>query len=207
MAGLGASPGGLDLVLSWAEVALSAPRPAEDLYEQKAGPEGTAEVREVAAPPLERPSGEGLQWTRDREEALEAALRQASETPMACVHRQLDQIRAALEAGDLPAARAGQLLGEVEAWLDREIQRRDTRPACRNEHVREARSHVADALHSYRDLTTLLRGYLDSGNPADLVLSRRLGELAAGFLFQAREELLQKPPEESAEGQAAAGAG
>ncbi len=193
-----APPGGLDLVLRWADAAAPAPRPMEDLFEQKTHLDAAAEVREVAAAPPGQPAGEGFQWTRDREQALESALRQRAGTPLACAHRQLDEIRAALEMDELPPARARDLLGEVEAWLDRELERRSARPASRDDRVREARSRTADALHSYLDLAGLLRGFLDSRNPAELVLARRLGDLAAGFLLQAREELLQTP-EESAE--------
>ncbi len=191
-------PGRLDLVLRWADAAAPAPRPMEDLFEEKTDLDAAAEVRKVAAAPPEQPAGEGFQWTRDREQALESALRQMADTPLACVHRQLDEIRAALEMDRLAPARARGLLDEVEAWLHREIQRRSARPASRDERVREARSRTADALHSYQDLADLLRGFLDSRNPAELVLARRLGDLAAGFLLQAREELLQTP-EESAE--------
>lgn len=197
-----APPGGLDLVLRWADAAAPAPRPMEDLFEQKTDLDAAAEIGEMSAAPPDQPAGEGFQWTRDREQALESALRQMADTPLACVHRQLDEIRAAMEMDRLPPARARDLLGEVETWLDREIQRRSARPASRDERVREARSRTADALHSYQDLAGLLRGFLDSRNPAELVLARRLGDLAAGFLLQAREELLQTP-EESTEDQPA----
>ena len=190
---------GLDLVLRWADAPAPAPRPVGDRFEGEAGSDEAGDVEAATGGPLERPAGEGFQWTRDREEALEAALRQMADTPLACVHRQLDEIRAALEADELPAARARALLDEVDAWLERELRRREARGAGRDERVREARSRIHDALHAYQDLAVLLRGYLETRNPAELVLSRRLGDLAAGFLLQAREELLHELPPESAE--------
>lgn len=198
----------LDLVLRWSEAA-PAPRRADDRFDEQGARDESAEV-EVAAPaaPVACPPGEGFQSTRDREQALEVALRQMSETPLACVHRQLDDLRAALEAGELAPARARTLLDEVDAWLERELQAREARPASADDRVRSARSRVADALHVYRDLSGLLRGFLDSRNPADLVLSRRLGDMAAGFLVQAREDLLQAAPEEpepAEEGEAGGG--
>ena len=195
----GEEQAGLDLMLRWSDAPARAPRSVEDVFEEEAGPDEAGDVQSAVGAPLERPAGEGFQWARDREQALEAALRQMADTPLACVHRQLDQIRAALEADELPPARARALLDEVDGWLDRELRRREARGACRDERVREARSRIADALHAYRDLAGLLRGYLETRNPAELVLSRRLGDLAAGFLLQAREELLQDMPPESAE--------
>lgn len=188
----------LDLTLRWGDAGDPARRPTEDHFESGAPlPEG-AQVEARAEAELAAPSGEGFQSQRDREQALEAALRQMSGTPLACVHRQLDDIRAALESGDLEPARARTLLGEVDAWVARELARRSARLPAADERVREARSRVDDALHAFQDLAALLRGYLESRNPADLVLSRRLGDLAAGFLLQAREELLQEPAPEAA---------
>lgn len=186
----------LDVTLRWADD--PARRVVGDHFEAGAPlPEG-AQVEERAEAELAPPSGEGFQSQHDREQALEAALRQMSGTPLACVHRQLDDIRAALESGDLEPARARALLGEVDAWVARELARRAARPPTTDERVREARSRVDDALHAFQDMAALLRGYLDSRNPGDLVLSRRLGDLAAGFLIQAREELLQEPAPEAA---------
>lgn len=185
----------VDVMLRWADAAAPAPRPAGDVFVEGASEDEAGAVEARADAPLAPPSGEGFQWTRDREQALEAALRQMADAPLACVHRQLDDLRAALEGGELEPARARALLEEVDAWLERELRRREARPPAADERVREARSRVADALHAYRDLAGLLRGFLDSRNPADLVLSRRLGDLAAGFLLQAREELLQAPSE------------
>lgn len=185
----------VDVMLRWADAGAPAPRPAGDVFVEGASSTEAADIQARTDATLEAPSVEGFESTRDREQALEAALRQRSDTPLACVHRQLDDLRAALEGGELEPARARALLDEVDAWLGRELQRREARPPAADERVREARSRVGDALHAYRDLAGLLRGFLDSRNPADLVLSRRLGDLAAGFLLQAREELLQAPSE------------
>lgn len=188
----------LDLTLRWGDAGDPARRPTEDHFEAGTAASEETEVEAHSEAELAPPSGEGFESQRDREEALEAALRQMSGTPLACVHRQLDEVRAALEAGELEPARARALLGEVDAWVSRELARRAARPPATDERVREARSRVDDALHAFQDLAALLGGYLDSRNPADLVLSRRLGDLAAGFLLQAREELLQEPASEAA---------
>ncbi|MBM3464538.1 MAG: hypothetical protein FJX76_20780 [Armatimonadetes bacterium] len=186
----------LDVLLHWNDDIPAAPRPEGDSVDL-----GEAEVEAAAVEATVRgamPVPEIFEYTRERDAAIEAALRGMAESPVARVHAQLERIREALEARALPAERATALLDEVDAYLAGHIKTRTGRPPVDDERITGARATVADALHLFGDVSQMLRQYLESQSPGDLILAQRLGDQAASFLFTARHALLDAAPEPEA---------
>jgi len=158
---------------------------------ERHGDTGTSAALQLLEAEAHRPCVEGdfsddeeFQWTRERNQAVEDALRITQETPFTAIYHQLTRIAGALAAGNLSGNTALRLLDEADRYLDNRIMQRQG--ALTGDTVfEEIRDHVRDGLVLFREASAALREYLKEPAPLHLDLVARLCDEANEFIREA----------------------
>jgi len=185
--------GKIDLILEWDESAGPKKREAGDFFDGSGEPVEPAKdvIQKVAETVSEELKADEFQWSEDLDRAIEESLDQANESPAPGVHFQLGRIRLALETGSITPEKGNSLLDEVDQYLERHIQKRRISRSVDNEEMQKARSLVMNALTIYSESLVLLREYIETQNPYDLLLSQRLNDHAMEFILDATDTMLE----------------
>lgn len=151
----------------------------------------TLAPREI--PLAEKP--EFFQWTEDRERQIQELLETTVPGTLPSVHRQLQSIRQALQAGELADERARHLLAEVLGYLRQKEQQFGSRANIQHPSVQQARQEQSRALASWREAADSLLTFLDNRENVYLEVSNYAADQGSGYMAAARRLLLECEPE------------
>lgn len=165
--------------------------------EGAAAPDATSATFEPTAgqPPVEAPAPkdapERFQWTEERDQAIQQLLETTVPGTLPSVHVQLQAIRHALLGGELPADRAGKLLGEVQAYLRAHLQTENSKRGVNHAGLTRARNDKLNALHAWEQCADAMLQYLEKKEDVYLEVAAYAGDQGSAFLASSRRLLLE----------------
>ena len=140
-------------------------------------------------------SPEFFEWTAERHRAIEEALGACPAGVLPRAHRQLEEIRRALESGEVAPERALALLDEVDDYLARRTSELAGRVPVAHTAVIDSRSDRERALDAYDQSVTALREYLATGDRVHLDLAAYTADQGSASLASARMAIMEAEPE------------
>ena len=142
---------------------------------------------------VEKP--EFFQWTEDRDRQIQELLETTVPGTLPSVHRQLQSIRQALQAEELPDDRGRQLLAEVLGYLRQKEQQLESRPNIQHPSVQEARQEQSRALSSWREAAESLLTFLGNRESVYLEVANYAADQGSAYMAASRRLLLECEPE------------
>lgn len=133
---------------------------------------------------------DGLQWSKEREQAIEEALEALPIDSTPLVHAQILGIIDALKRGTLAKPYAEKLLKEVTSYLSTRLKREESLALAAHIEFQHARESKLNALLYWQQASHALIAYLDNDDPLHLRLAQHACEQAHHHMEHALETLL-----------------
>ena len=146
--------------------------------------------------PAEEDAEDEFEWDADREQALLDALEETVEGSSPIVHRYIETVMAGLKAETMPAEEATEMLGEIQAYLDDQIEWEQSKPPVEHEDFMQSRKDKLNALFAWSESRAAITEYLLNGDAVQLKVASYAAEQARGFLEQSLDLLMACEPED-----------
>ena len=188
----------VDVKLRWEEGGVRRDQSRDTVEVGEAGEEEA--LQEHLDPESEGPAEEDaedeFEWDADREQALLDALEETVEGSSPIVHRYIETVMAGLKAETMPVEEATEMLTEIQAYLDDQIEWEQSKPPVEHEDFMQSRKDKLHALFAWSESRAAIAEYMQSGDAVQLKVASYAAEQARGFLEQSLDMLMACEPEE-----------
>jgi hypothetical protein len=137
-----------------------------------------------------------FEWDADREQALLDALDETIEGTSPLIHQYIETVMTGLKAETMSKDQAREALLEIESYLSDNIEWEQSKHPVENEEFMQSRKDKLNALFAWRESTSALGQYLDSGEEMQLKIASYAAEQGRGFLEQSLDLLMACEPDE-----------
>ncbi len=146
--------------------------------------------------PAEEDADDEFEWDADREQALLDALEETVEGSSPIVHRYIETVMMGLKAQTMAADEATEMLVEIQAYLDDQIEWEQSKAPVEHEDFMRSRKDKLNALYAWSESRAAIAEYVQSGDEVQLKVASYAAEQARGFLEQSLDMLMACEPED-----------